>query len=153
MTPLTQSSLCAVEVDGAELTDVAVRAQRAVVRAGKTAYYDPLTLDALYAAVDADRAEHVDVDCFYNDRRRAGRHDEPDQVPEPAEITAALPLSALRLDRELEQFDPRLFVHVNAVPDAVDWTVCADSHHLAPADAEALLRQMEAVLVDAALRH
>lgn len=153
VTPLTQSSLCAVEVDGAELTDVAVRAQRAVVRAGKNAYYDPLTLDALYAAVDADRAEHVDVDCFYNDRRRAGRHDEPDQVPEPAEITAALPLSALRLDRELEQFDHRLFVHVNDVPDAVDWTVCADSHHLAPADAEALLRQMEAVLVDAALRH
>jgi hypothetical protein len=152
VTPLTQSSLCVVEVGADPLPEVALRAQWAVVRAGKNAYYDPVRLDELYAAVDTDRHEHVDVDCFFNDRRRAAGHDDLDGVPEPAEITAALDRAELRVDKVLERFDHRLFVHVNDVPDVVDWTVCADTHHLAPAAAEALLRQMEATLVEAALR-
>src|SRR5215204_6248896 len=36
--------------------------------------------------------------------------------------------------RWLERFDHRLFVTVENVPDAVEWIVCADTHHLAPAD-------------------
>lgn len=151
VTPLTQSSLLCVEVGAARLAEVADRARRETVRAAKNAYYDPLRLDELYEAVDTDRHEDVDVDCFFNDRRRAARHDDFGAVPAAAEVRAALDRSALRLDRELERFDHRLFVHVNDVPDAVDWTVCADSHHLAKADAEALLVAMEGVLVEAAL--
>ena len=59
--------------------------------------------------------------------------------------------AAPRLDRELDRFDHRLFVHVDDAPGAVDWTVCADSHHLGRADAAALLREMEGALVGAAL--
>lgn len=151
VTPLTQSSLCVVPVEDAPLVEVAARSRRAVVVAGKNAYYDPLRLDEVYAAVDRDRAEHVDVDCFFNDRRRAARHDEL-PVPPVDEVRAALPRSRLRLDRELEHFDHRLFVHVNDVPEVLDWTVCADSHHLSPAGAEALLTGMEDALVAAALR-
>jgi hypothetical protein len=151
VTPLTQSSLCVVEVGDASLEEVGARAQRAVVRAGKNAYYDPLALDDLYAEVDKDRHEHVDVDCFFNDRRRVARHDEL-PVPAASAVREALAGSEARLDRELEQFDHRLFVHVNDVPTAVDWTVCADSHHLAPAAAAALCTEMENALVAAALR-
>jgi hypothetical protein len=151
VTPLTQSSLCVVPVGDAPLTEIAARSQRAVVIAGKNAYYDPLALDEIYAAVDRDRAEDVDVDCFFNDRRRVARHDEL-PVPAPADVREALPASTLRLDRELERFDHRLFVHVNDVPGTLDWTVCADSHHLSPAGAEALLTGMERALVEAALR-
>jgi hypothetical protein len=152
VTPLTQSALLAVEVAGAPLTEVAARCQRSVVRAGKNAYYDPDGLDDLAARVDAERGEHVDVDCFFNDRRRVADHDRPGPLPSAAEVRQALPRSALRLDRELERFDHRLFVHVNDVPDALDWTVCADTHHLSPAGAEALLTGMESALVEAALR-
>lgn len=152
VTPLTQSSLVAVEVAGAELPEVAERAQRATVRAAKNAYYDPAALDALYDAVDLARNEHVDVDCFFNDRRRAAGHDDPGPVPTAADVRAVLGSGAVRVERQLERFDHRLFVHVNDVPDAVDWTVCADTEHLAPADAEALLVAMEAALVEAALR-
>jgi hypothetical protein len=152
VTPLTQSALLAVEVAGAPLTEVAARCQQAVVRAGKNAYYDPDRLDDLEARIDDERGEHVDVDCFFNDRRRVADHDGPGPLPTAADVRAALPRSVLRRDRELERFDHRLFVHVNDVPATVDWTVCADSHHLAPADAEALLVRMETALVDAALR-
>jgi hypothetical protein len=152
VTPLTQSALLAVEVAGASLTEVAARCQRAVVRAGKNAYYDPDRLDDLEVRIDGERGEHVDVDCFFNDRRRVADHDGPGPLPTAADVRAALPRSVLRRDRELERFDHRLFVHVNDVPEAVDWTVCADSHHLAPADAETLLVRMETALVDAALR-
>lgn len=151
VTPLTQPALCVVPIGGAPLAEVAARSQRAVVVAGKNAYYDPTGLDEIHAAVDRDRAEDVDVDCFFNDRRRAARHDEL-PVPTTADVREALPYSTLRLDRELERFDHRLFVHVNDAPDALDWTVCADSHHLSPAGAEALLTGMERALVEAALR-
>lgn len=151
VTPLTQSSLCVVDVGAADFDEIAAGAQRAVVRAGKNAYYDPVLLDEIYRAVDVERGEDVDVDCFFNDRRRRAGHDEPGPVPSADEVRAALPHSALRLDRTLEHFDHRLFVHVNDVPESVDWTVCADTHHLSPADAEALLVRMEAALVAAAL--
>jgi hypothetical protein len=151
VTPLTQSSLVCVPVGGDPLAEVAARAQRETVRAAKNAYYDPLRLDELYETVDVERHEDVDVDCFFNDRRRAARHDEFDVVPTAADVRDALERSTPRLDRELERFDHRLFVHVNDVPDALDWTVCADSHHLAASDAEALLVAMEGALVEAAL--
>ena len=151
VTPLTQSSLCVVEVGDDRLEEVGGRAQRAVVRAGKNAYYDPLRLDDLYAEVDQDRQEHVDVDCFFNDRRRLARFEDGPRST-AADVREARPRSVLRLDRALEQFDHRLFVHVNDVDEAVDWTVCADTHHLSPAGAEALLTGMESALVEAALR-
>ena len=151
VTPLTQSSLCVVEVGEDRLEEVGGRAQRAVVRAGKNAYYDPLRLDDLYAEVDKDRHEHVDVDCFFNDRRRLARYE--DGPPSTAaDVRQARPHSALHLDRALPQFDHRLFVHVNDVVEAVDWTVCADTHHLSPDGARELLTGMESALVEAALR-
>ena len=151
VTPLAQSSLLVVPLSGAPLVEVAARAQQETVRAAKNAYYDPLQLDQVYERVDRDRAEDVDVDVFYNDRRRVAAHDDGGPVPTEADLRKSLGSAAPRLDRELERFDHRMFVHVNDVPDAVDWTVCADSHHLGREDARALLLAMEGALVEAAL--
>lgn len=151
VTPLTQSAPCVVEVGDAGFDEIAGRAERAIVVAGKNAYYDPRQLDEVGAHVDADRGEDVDVDCFYNDRRRAG-HDDAGPPPDPAEVRAAMSRSGADGGRWLERFDHRLFVTVDNVVDAVHWTVCADTRHLSAADAAALPEQMEAAVVEAALR-
>lgn len=150
VTPLTQSAPCVVEVGAALFDEVANRAERAVVRAGKNAYYDPRDLDEVGAHVDADRAEDVDVDCFYNDRRRTAV-DEPGPAPDPLDVRAAAAGSGPAGGRWLDRFDHRLFVTVDGAADAVLWTVCADTRYLSAADTEALPALMEDVLVRGAL--
>jgi hypothetical protein len=150
VTPLSQSALALVETGGG-FADVVESARRAVVQSAKNAYYDPYALDEVYAHADLDRGEEVDVDVFFNDRRRQAGHDDPGPLPTPADVRAAVPLSRPVGERGLELFDHRLFVHVDDVRDTVQWTVCGDSHHLAPADLASLPVRMEEALVAAAL--
>jgi hypothetical protein len=44
-----------------------------------------------------------------------------------------------------------VFVHINDVPDTLDYLICADTHRLSPAAIEALAGEIESVLVRAAL--
>jgi hypothetical protein len=46
--------------------------------------------------------------------------------------------------------DP-MFLYINDIPDTLCYELWADSHFVRPADMAALLRRMEAVLVDAVL--
>ena len=50
----------------------------------------------------------------------------------------------------MDRFNDKIFVHVDDVPDVIRLFVCVDTHHISPGDTEALLRSMEAVLVDTA---
>jgi hypothetical protein len=46
---------------------------------------------------------------------------------------------------------PALYLDVDDVPDGVEFSMTADTHHLSPADMEAVVRTLESVVVEAAV--
>lgn len=92
-----------------------------------------------------------DISCFVNDRTSQSGPLPLGTPPDEAELRAALPASTTWWERKLDTFDGTLYVSFDAVvPDAVDVSVCADTHRLGPRDIEALARQLETVAVEAA---
>jgi hypothetical protein len=149
--PLAQSCLGVVEVADRTFDEVVAGAWRAMTKAGKHAYFDPRRMGELRAAVDADRGEHVDTDCYFNDRRRIHLSPPLERMPTEADLLAALPRSTQRWENPMDTYDHTLFFHVNDVPDTLDYLMCADTHHLSPADMTALVRRVESVVVEAAI--
>jgi hypothetical protein len=151
VTPLTQSGVCLVEVGTASFAEVIARAVRAFTRAAKNAYYDPVRSEELIAAVGRERGAAIELSVFFNDRRTQTGPPDAARVPTVAEVRAALPGSTLRWEKRLDRFDHALFIHIDDTPEAIDFFVCADTHRLSPADLEALVRGLEAVVVAAAI--
>ncbi len=151
VTPLTQSGVCLIPVGDTGLDEVITQAARASTRAAKNAYYDPYRSEELIAAVGRERGEKMELSIFFNDRRSQVGLPPADGLAGPAEIRAARSRSVLRWGNRLDRFDHALFIHVNDVPDAIDVLICADTHQVGPAGLEALVRGVEAVLVEAAV--
>ncbi|HVQ90889.1 MAG TPA: condensation domain-containing protein [Mycobacteriales bacterium] len=146
---VSQPGLCVIDVAGATFDEAVARAWRASLNAYKYAYCDPTQRDALHARISAERGEDVDISCYFNDRRMQGP---AGPVPTAADIRAALPASWVRWSQT--PFDPAsepFFVYVNDVPGTIDLRVSLDTRHVAPADAEAYVRELEAAAVAAAL--
>jgi hypothetical protein len=155
VSPLAQVSPCVVDVADLTLGEVVGRAWHAAMTAYKHAYYDPTLRVKLIDAVNADRGQEIDISCFFNDRREQAREQATDGRPAPTEqqIRDALPLSTLRWE-PAGPTRQKLYLDLNDAPDgsdAVDITASADNSYLTRADMEALVRGMEAVLVEAAL--
>jgi hypothetical protein len=148
--PISHAGLLVVDVAGVTVDEALARARRQAFATYKYAYYDPYRMLELTDRIGRERGEAVDIGCFFNDRRLRPQELAGAPVPTREQVHAALPLSRFRC--ELQQDEPleRLFVHVNDSPDAVDLTVLADTHYLAPADLEALIRGMEDIAVAAA---
>ncbi|MEV8517575.1 hypothetical protein [Dactylosporangium sp. NPDC051484] len=109
-------------------------------------YYDPAGLDDVVARVRAERAD-LEYDIVVNDRRAFTDACAPD----PERIAAAAALTTTWWNRKVDTLDAMLNISVDAAPDAVNVTICADTLRLGTADIEALAREMEAVTVTAAL--
>jgi hypothetical protein len=149
---VTQPGLCVVDVADATFDEAVARAWRASMNAYKNAYCDPVELDALQARIGAERGEEIDIFFFFNDRRTPAQAAPPGPVPTCADVRAALPRTSVRwLQTPFDPGSERFFVHVNPVPDAVDLRVTMDTWYVSPADAEAYVRELEAVAVGAAL--
>ena len=89
--------------------------------------------------------------CGFNDRRMMTATTPPDD-PSPDRVRAATADSTLRVGRQQDRpFEP-CYVHVLQLPAAIRLVLCSDTHFLSPADQEAVLRGMEALVVGAALR-
>ncbi|MFG2036499.1 condensation domain-containing protein [Dactylosporangium sp. NPDC048998] len=147
---LAQLGVCALDVAGVTFDDAVRRAFTAATNAYMHGYYDPAGLDNVVARVRAERAD-LEYDIIVNDRR-AFTGAAPDAgAPDPDRIAAAAPLTTTWWNRRVDTLDAMLNISVDAAPDAVDVTICADTHRLSPADIEALAREMEAVTVAAAL--
>jgi hypothetical protein len=151
ISPLVQSALCVVDVDAATFDDVVARAQRTTVAAGMNAYYDLTRREELEAAVARERGEEVDISCYVNDRRRGSRQRITDAVPTADDVRAALPLSVERFERRSDKTTRKLFVNIDDVPGALDVMMRADTRYLSPPDVSTCLREMEAVVVRAAI--
>ncbi len=149
---LSQPALCVVDVAGASFAEVVARTWRSSVNAYKNAYCDPVERAALQARIGAERGEEIDIFCFLNDRRTPGQKTPPGPPPAAADVRAALPGTSLRwLETPFDPGSEHFFVHVNPTPDTIDLRITLDAGWVDPADAEAYVRELEAVAVGAAL--
>jgi hypothetical protein len=159
--PHSQGALLVVDVGDAGFDETLSRTRRRAMAAFKHAYYDPYRKtyvrwarepEGMELRIGRERGEEIEIGSFFNDRRlrelRAGPAGGP--APTRAQVDAALALTTLRCQRQYDEPTENLFVHVNDVTDTVDITAQIDTHHISPADAEALLREIEAVAVAAA---
>ena len=144
--------LCVVDVAGVGFDEVVARAARGSMNAYKNAYYDPVGRDELVAALGRERGERIDLSCFFNDRRGPDPAAAPaDAELSPQRIRASTRHSVLQwLPKPEAQSSERLFVHVEDAGDAVLFRARAEINHLPEAEIEALLRGVEAVLIEAA---
>ncbi|HEY0804596.1 MAG TPA: hypothetical protein VGD84_06010 [Pseudonocardiaceae bacterium] len=152
VSPLAQSSVAAIEVADSTFDEVVARAWRALTLAGRYSYFDPNQMAELVASIGQERGADVHVDVCFNDRRRAHLATPPlDTMPTESELAAAREPGTVRWERPLDNYDHSVFFHVNDVPDAFDYLLCADTHRLSPADMESMVRCVEDVFVAAAL--
>jgi hypothetical protein len=116
----------------------------------KNAYCDPVRRAELVERIGEERGVEIDIRCFVNDRRMQSRPEPGRQVPGPDEARAALPLSALTWGFQKDLPNERCYLHVNNVPDTVNYELRVDTGYVPPADMAAFLRELEAVVVEAA---
>jgi hypothetical protein len=148
--PVSQSGLCTLDLHGMVFDDAVRRAANRTMSAYKYAYYDRPRLHELIAEVDRERGRRVDLGCFYNDRRPVGSAAATGPAPTRAELRAAAARGRLRWDPPLDSFNEKLMVHVAETEQSVNLLIQADCHYLSPDDVEALLREIESVVVGSA---
>jgi len=148
---ITQNGLCVLDVADLTAGEAIERARAASMTASKYGYYEPDARRRLLDAIERDRGETFDLACFYNDRRiqlpEAGAHEATDE-----ELRAALAASAeVPVELPLPFFNEKLMVNIDDVPGTAQVTTEVDTRYLSLADLRAMLRQMEAFTVEAAL--
>jgi hypothetical protein len=147
---VSQSGLFVVDVADTTIDDAIERAQRAVTRTYKYAYFDLEEWKELLASVERERGEELAL-CYYNDRPSQRSGTAPG--PEPSiEAVVAAPAGSI-VWTELPFFNERLMVTIDNAPDdadAITVLVSADTCYV-PSDAmETLARTMESLAVAAA---
>jgi condensation domain-containing protein len=151
VTQLTQPGIYAIDVADCSFDEVVAKAWNAATNAYLHGYFDTADHTAMLDGIARDRGEPVDISCFINDRRSPVPTSVTGSPPSAAEIRSVLPLTTVRWDRQLATYDGTFYLQVDATPDALDFAIWADTHHLSPADIEACAWEFEAVMVQAAL--
>ncbi|MFI0938637.1 condensation domain-containing protein [Streptomyces sp. NPDC021020] len=150
--PLSVNGLFMVDVADAPFDEVVDRTRRALALCSKHAYYDPDALDELRARIDRERGETVETSCLFNDRRIGAGVEPPAQVPPSRqELEAARAASTLRWGKPFETYLDTLMVQVGAAADTVELEIQVDTHHVSADDVHALMLDLEALVVAAAL--
>ncbi len=148
---LCHFGLCVIDVADITIDEAVRRAGNSSLAAYKIAYCDPLRRRELVARIGREQGEEPDIGtCFVNDRRMQHRQESGERPPGPAEILAARP-STLIKGYENADGGERCYLHINNEPDTIQYELLADTQDLSPANIEALLRGIEAVIVEAAL--
>jgi hypothetical protein len=147
--PMSQFGLCVVDVAGLTFDEAIRRARGRALSANKNAYYDMDGLAELLATVRRDRGEEIDLSVFFNDRR--GPIPPTGAVPTAAAVRAARPRTTLTWEKQERRSGPHLMLHINDTVDDVVMFAEVDCHHLSRPDAEAILREMEGLVIDHAL--
>jgi hypothetical protein len=149
---VSQTGLFVVDVADATVDEVVERAQRAVTRTYKYAYFDLEQWKALLAETERARGEELSL-CYYNDRpsQRSGTAPGPEPTAEALTAMASTPTPVTWTT--LPFFNERLMVTIDNAEDddaAVTVLVSADTWFVSPADMETLARTMESLAVAAA---
>ncbi|GAA4251980.1 hypothetical protein [Dactylosporangium darangshiense] len=144
---VAQRGICAADVAGVPFAEALRRVGAAAMAAYKYAYVDPADAIALAGRLGADPEAGV----WFNDRRVATRQGFAGAVPTADDLRAA-PASDFRWTvAQDDPFDP-LSVDVDDAAGGFLLTVFTDAGRLAPAGAEALVRRVEALGVQEAIR-
>jgi hypothetical protein len=158
---VSQTGLFVVDVADATLDEVIERAQRAVTRTYKYAYFDLEQWKDLLAKVERERGEELAL-CYYNDRPSQRSGTAPGTEPSAEAVRAAAAAGSEIEWSVLPFFNERLMVTIDDaadtadVPDVPDSTdavavlISADTWHVPRADMEQLARTMEELAVAAA---
>jgi hypothetical protein len=149
--PVSQTSLCSMDVAGVPFAEALERVRRAAMTAHKYGYYDRARLEEVTAGVVRDRGPELDLDCFYNDRRGPVRP----EVFDAAEIRAARPRTRMHWPIRRDEVYPRMFLNVDdgtafGATGEILLHIEIDTHVVPPAAAEALLFGMEETAVSEA---
>lgn len=149
---VSQTGLFVVDVADATLDEVIERAQRAVTRTYKYAYFDLEQWKELLAKVERERGEELAL-CYYNDRPSQRSGTAPGTEPSAAAVREAAAEGSEIEWSVLPFFNERLMVTIDDVPDSADAVavlISADTWHVPRADMEKLARTMEELAVAAA---
>lgn len=165
---VSQPGICVVDAAAATFDEVVARAATAATSGSFYGYYDPVQRDRLLDEFAERMGGPLDISWHFNDRRALLATPDDGEAPTQAQAQAALrdalPRTRLYWDRAQAGFNGELFMQVDARPDpalvarnALDeglpavwielWT---DTHRFALEQIEAFVREMEAVLVEAA---
>ena len=147
---LVQSALCVVDVRDKSFDEAIAAAWKAQLSAGLHAYYEPRDLWALLDRVTEERGTDLDLMCYFNDRRRSLAQGPMGDLPTEEQVRAALPLSTFRQVAQRPEDASTCYLHINSVPDTLDYELKVDTYSVSPAQQEAILRGIEAILVRAA---
>ncbi|HEY3607018.1 MAG TPA: condensation domain-containing protein [Pseudonocardiaceae bacterium] len=149
--PVSQSGLCSINLADITFREAVTRARGAILTAGMNGYYDPRRRNDLLTELNAERGRDIDITCIINDRRQPAADTPMDRPPTAAEINAAVGTGELRWDFTTDLPSDNFFVHINNLPDTLDYAICSDTHHFAVDDLITCLHGVEAVAVEAAL--
>jgi hypothetical protein len=160
---LAQHGICVVDVADATFDEVVARAQKATISASFYAYCDPVACDRLIDETAALRGQPLDLYWWVNDLRGMVKPVDGDGgMPTEAELMQALPRTKLYWNRETPVSHGTFYLFVDSVPERVRWQapaeelpavymkVWADTQHFELDQVEALVREMEAVVMAAA---
>lgn len=151
VTHLVQSGICMLDVADMTVDEAVRRTKRAAMATFKYSYWDAEKMEALIQQTEAALGPHPGLRNFANDRR-AGRPFEPPGEPVTAQrLKEAVEAASFRwIEKKDNAFEP-LFLHIEDAPGRIALQMCGDTHHVSPAEIEALARTMETVAVEAAL--
>jgi hypothetical protein len=151
--PIAQNSVVTIDVADTTIDEVVARARGASLTAGMRAYYDPDDLSEVIARLDGERGYPASVTCRVNDQRAMIMRAE--ETAGRSEVTPEL-LAHRRAETSLTWLGQRDNMHEQANilienrPDVLSLHMMWDRWSLTDGQAEALLRAVEEVAVEAA---
>ncbi len=152
--PISQNSVVTIDAADASLDEVVARARKALLAGGVFGYYDPQQLGEVTARVAAERGQPTRITCLINDARVAALRpagEEAARAPVTTEqMRGKLPESFLVWDGTLDNFHGQAWISVLDYPETIWLQVIFDMACFTKAQAEALLRGVEEVAVEAA---
>jgi hypothetical protein len=148
---VAQSGLCVVDVEGAGFDEVLERTARGAMKAYLNGYFDRTEMGAMIEELSRERGEHIELTCFFNDRRDPDNRLPVGPRATPERLAGARTETAVCWGPHSDRpFEP-LFVHVNdSTPDHVEILLQADTCCFPPDRMRAFLENFEDTLVTAA---
>lgn len=154
LAPVNQNGVVTIDAADTTVDEVVARVRKALYAAGLFGYYDPQHLAEVTARVAAERGRPAWISCLINDARVASITPTPEdagRAPVTMErIKDKLPETFLKWDGTLDSFHDQAWISVFDYPETIWLQVIFDMACFSEAEAEAVMRGVEEVAIEAA---